>query len=544
MSAGAIARHPRLAPDVNVCAPATSDLPWVITVADQPRARVSADIARVLALIDGQRDRAALLAALGEPWTGSALDRVIERIAAAGLLDDNARRPAKRRRIAFRPPLTVQVTLFDPSRLLAVTRTALRVVIGRAGLALAVLLALTGLLALGLLGNKVMDVLASPMPLTTAAALSLAMGLATVLHELGHGAVLTHFGGRPHRLGVMLFYLTPALFCDVSDGWRLPRRQQRVAVALAGIIVHCVLGALAAWTAFAAPAGTFERGMLLFSMTCYFLGLANLVPLVKLDGYFALVGHLDVPNLRSKATTDARHMLSARLFGSRYESELPQFRWAVAYGLACMLFPVVLVSVALRRWISGLAGTGVATAVICLALLGLIGWVAGRAGWRALRESWANGANRLRLVVVGGLLVSVSAAAAAFIHVPYKIMAGYVADADGVHLVLPEGGDTGRIRAGVRVRLETQGLVLHSTVGTAVVERDMPRAATAPVTAFLAVGSTATRLPATTYPLTVDGGWRPDAPDTGRALVGDESVPAAVWVWRTYLAPPLKVLGQ
>lgn len=34
---------------------------------------------------------------------------------------------------------------------------------------------------------------------------------------------------RPSRMGVMLFYLLPAFFCDVSDGWRLPDKAHELA---------------------------------------------------------------------------------------------------------------------------------------------------------------------------------------------------------------------------------------------------------------------------------------------------------------------------
>ncbi|MCR2185631.1 hypothetical protein NSX52_24025, partial [Salmonella enterica] len=82
--------------------------------------------------------------------------------------------------------------------------------------------------------------LTTPMPLTGLLILIAVLSLATLLHEAAHGLTLARFGGSPRRAGFMLFYLTPAFFVDVTDGWRLPKRSQRVAIALAGPAVHAV----------------------------------------------------------------------------------------------------------------------------------------------------------------------------------------------------------------------------------------------------------------------------------------------------------------
>lgn len=80
-------------------------------------------------------------------------------------------------------------------------------------------------------------------------------------------------------------------------------------------------------------------GMLIFGVSTYLTGVLNFVPLVKLDGYLALMSHLDIPHLRDRSMTDARRFLARILFGGRYSRELPQLTWAVPFGFACMLFP-------------------------------------------------------------------------------------------------------------------------------------------------------------------------------------------------------------
>ncbi|MFJ9839118.1 daptide biosynthesis intramembrane metalloprotease [Kitasatospora sp. NPDC101155] len=541
MSVRAPSPRPALASDVSVQPPAAAGGPWVVMVGERPQVRVGGDVARVLGLLDGRRDQQELLAELGDAWTARTVDELLARFASAGLLDTGENRPRGDRRVAFRPPLTVQFTLGNPTGLLTRTRGWYRPLLNPVGRSLALLPTLGGLVALLLLRHEVTGVLAAPVALPTLAALAGAMLVATVLHELGHGAVLTHFGGRPHRLGFMLFYLSPAFFCDVTDGWRLPRRRQRVAVALAGISVHCLIGGAAAVTALAVRGGGLRDGLLMFALSCYVMALTNLVPLVRLDGYLALMAYLDLPHLRTKAVTDARHAVSDRLFGGRHPRELPQYRWAVAFGLGCMAFPVVLVGLALQRWLSGSAGLGAAPAAVYLAVLGLVLALVCRSVWRTLREGWASGSSRLRVVLVTALLASTVAALGAGVRVPYRVTAGYVVDGGQVLLVLPEGADPGPIRPGVPVRLESQGLFLHRPVGQAVVAGG-PRSGTAPITAFFPVDAPGITVSATGYPLAPGTGAPTGLPISGRALIEGESLPAAEWVWRSYVTPALCAL--
>ncbi|MGV2335521.1 MAG UNVERIFIED_CONTAM: hypothetical protein LVR18_15875 [Planctomycetaceae bacterium] len=42
------------------------------------------------------------------------------------------------------------------------------------------------------------------------------------LHELGHAAVCSYFGGECRELGVQLTVFIPFPYCDVSDSWLWP----------------------------------------------------------------------------------------------------------------------------------------------------------------------------------------------------------------------------------------------------------------------------------------------------------------------------------
>jgi len=122
--------------------------------------------------------------------------------------------------------------------------------------------------------------------------------LTIIGHELAHAVCCKHFGGKVNRMGLLFMYLHPLFFCDVSDSWRFSKAQHKVAVAFAGIFFQLVSGALA-----------FSLFMLTGWMVLYvyvvlsaLLIALNLLPFVRLDGYWLLVHALDEPQLQHRAT--------------------------------------------------------------------------------------------------------------------------------------------------------------------------------------------------------------------------------------------------
>lgn len=120
--------------------------------------------------------------------------------------------------------------------------------------------------------------------------------ITNVLHEFAHAAACKHYGGRVERIGIMLMYLQPVLYCDVSDSWRFREVQHKVVVAAAGLVLQVVLAALATslWVFWG------DSTLIAFAVANVGLVLLNLIPFVKLDGYWILVHLLGEPNLRQK----------------------------------------------------------------------------------------------------------------------------------------------------------------------------------------------------------------------------------------------------
>jgi putative peptide zinc metalloprotease protein len=142
------------------------------------------------------------------------------------------------------------------------------------------------------------------------------MSLSKVIHELGHASAASHFGCRVPAMGMALLLGMPVLWTDVTDAWRLPRRNERLIIDAAGMIAELTLAVIATllWTAL--PDGPLRSGIYLLASTAWIITLGiNLNPFMRFDGYYLLVDALDIPNLQDRSFALARWRLRESLFG-------------------------------------------------------------------------------------------------------------------------------------------------------------------------------------------------------------------------------------
>ena len=145
----------------------------------------------------------------------------------------------------------------------------------------------------------------SPFNLTagTVALLWVTLVVVTFVHELGHAFACKYFGGEVHEMGFMLVYFQPAFYCNVNDAWSFTSLRSRLWVTAAGSWIELVMTALAAIVWLVASPDTLIS---VFAVAVIVIGggfalLTNANPLMPLDGYFALIDWLQVPNLRHRA---------------------------------------------------------------------------------------------------------------------------------------------------------------------------------------------------------------------------------------------------
>lgn len=476
-----LARRPRIAADAPAAAswhaaqglryhePVEGRERWVVETPNGRYVRLGADAVTLLRAA-ADLPMSELVPRLGPGWDVATASRALAAMEELGLAQrgDAAAVPAparRARRLRFAAPCSVQLTLLDPGRWMASHHNLMSRLASNLTAAALMVVGAVGLLVLAAQAAEVDEALTSPLPLVAVSAVIAAFLAISSLHELGHAAALHREGGRARRLGVMVLYLSPALFCDTSDGWRLPERRSRVRTSLAGVVVHFGFGGL---TGIAATlAGGETRTCLLdLAALCYLGALLNLLPVVKLDGYLALMAALDIPFLRVKAVNDWRSWLAHALFGSaRGTPELRGRPWGPAFGLASVAAPAVIVAGVAWDLFGALANWGRVGPALGLAAVMVGIWFTGRGLWRLLRLAFNRGARPWR--IVAGLLVLVASGGGLLaVPVPNVISAGYVVQGGRAQLVIGQWEQARLLRPGATVELEQEGLGLKRQVGT------------------------------------------------------------------------------
>lgn len=506
--------------------------------------RVGADVGRLLdALADagGAATPDVLAGRLGPPWTAQLVTGTVARLEELGITGagTGAPKPRTRRRVEYRPPMSLQVTLLHPERVLTAAAPVLRVLTGRVATVVALLLVSAGLPVLVAALSPASAELHSPAEVLTYVAVIAALVATVGVHELAHGAVLAARGGRPRRMGFMLFYLLPAFFCDVSDAWRLKPRD-RVRVALAGVLAQCALGGLAAVASLPAD-GNVAQGLVFYALLCYAYGVVNLLPFIKLDGYLALTAGLDIPHLRRKAMADAQAAAAHRLFGAPAQPRRLARSWGVWFGAACILTPVVVLAAAVASLGPAILPLGTVGAVVTLALAVLLAVLLARAIAAFSAQALRRGAGRLRTAAVLGAGALLAAVALATVEVPRSLSGGYAVVDGAPTLVLGLGAVAAEdLTPGTGVTIARNGLVVGETLATATVVGEA-RGCDAPLGALVPVRDDRNTLAAQCLALRVDGGAQ--TPATGRATASAPDAKLATRLAELFVTPSLQVLG-
>ena len=131
--------------------------------------------------------------------------------------------------------------------------------------------------------------------------------VATAFHEFGHASALRYSGGRPGVMGVGLYLVWPAFYCDVTDAYRLNRRG-RLRTDLGGVYFNSIF-ALGAGVAYFA---TGEEAALLAAFVQHMILLQQLLPLMRFDGYYVLTDLTGVPDILSRIKPIFRSLLPGR----------------------------------------------------------------------------------------------------------------------------------------------------------------------------------------------------------------------------------------
>lgn len=135
------------------------------------------------------------------------------------------------------------------------------------------------------------------------------------LHEIGHALACKYFGGKVKEIGFLLLFFSPALYCDVSGIRMFKKKQAKIITLLAGIFVQIfILSIMSILYHFIYEGSSFIATFALWNLI---MVVSNIVPFIKLDGYWILSSWVNIPNLYEKSLKYALGNKSGVLFNER-----------------------------------------------------------------------------------------------------------------------------------------------------------------------------------------------------------------------------------
>ena len=258
--------------------------------------------------------------------------------------------------------------------------------------------------------------------------------LSAAFHEFGHAAGCTAGGAQPGDMGAGIYLAWPAFYTDVTDAYRLDKRG-RLRTDLAGVYFNCIFILATAALYFA----TRFEPLLLIILVEHIEIVHQLLPLLRLDGYYIMADLTGVPDLYQRIGA----ILVSALPGKRADDRVTPLKpWVrvIVTGWVLIVVPALLVQllfillhlprILATAWASGhrllhhtsnaISHGGVLTAssdivqliILVLPIVGILYSLA-RIGLRTTRSAWRRTENspalRLAFVVVAtglvGLLV-------------------------------------------------------------------------------------------------------------------------------------------
>ena len=168
-------------------------------------------------------------------------------------------------------------------------------------------------------------------------AVLLSVVVATAFHEIGHASACRYSGARPGEMGVGVYLIWPAFYCDVTEAYRLGRRG-RLRTDLGGVYFNGLF-ALAAAAAYLA---TGHEALLFMVFVQHLIALQQLLPLMRFDGYYVLSDLTGVPDILSRIKPIFRSLVRGRRREPRVAELKPWVRVAVTAYLIVLVPALVL----------------------------------------------------------------------------------------------------------------------------------------------------------------------------------------------------------
>ena len=165
--------------------------------------------------------------------------------------------------------------------------------------------------------------------------------LSAGFHELGHAAACSYSGATPGAMGAGIYIAWPAFYTDVTDAYRLDRKG-RLRTDLGGIYFNAIFILVTVGVYFA----TGFEFLLVVIVIEHIEIVHQLLPFIRLDGYYIVTDVTGVPDLFTRIKPILRSLVPGRKAEDSV-TELKPWARALATGWVILVVPLILINLAL-----------------------------------------------------------------------------------------------------------------------------------------------------------------------------------------------------
>ena len=268
----------------------------------------------------------------------------------------------------LKSPLSIKIPLWDPDQFLSSTYpTVARLVFNPFAFLLAIITCVTALIVCSTNFSEITSSTTDQLfALENVISFSLLYPVIKAIHELGHGYVLKHYGGRSHEIGLMFLLFFPVPYIDASESTLFPNKWARLNVAMAGIWVELLIASCAIITwSFLEPGLVRAICFNIFIIAGVSTVLFNGNPLLRFDAYYALSDLLETPNLTKEANRTVGEAIKSMVLAGKNITQWPTGRTTLLiYSVAAFIYRIVIFLVISTYLISNFFFLGAALAIL------------------------------------------------------------------------------------------------------------------------------------------------------------------------------------
>lgn len=173
--------------------------------------------------------------------------------------------------------------------------------------------------------------------------------LSMFVHEVGHATAAYKYGVKVGKMGIGLYLIYFVFFIDMTNTWKLDRKK-RIINDLSGIYFQSFL----VIPLFAIYMSTKDISLLCALIIIVGASLMNLIPFLRMDGYWLLTDYLSIQNIQIKAISsikvfigECKKMISAKYKHQTYIANRQVwfygiYSFAYVFSTVFMLFFIII----------------------------------------------------------------------------------------------------------------------------------------------------------------------------------------------------------